>query len=68
MLTTTIAFPEYVGWTVLSGAFLSTHYIVKLAVVSFTENVEALKKHFLIINLMQFVITLAVFNLAVTLL
>ena len=67
-LTITTTFPSYVGWTVLSGAFLSTHYIVKLVLVSFTENVEALQKHFLIINVMQFVVTLAIFNLVVTLL
>jgi len=50
------------GWLLFVGGFLSIYYLTKIIVVIFANDVPALKNHLVIINELQFLAILLIYN------
>ncbi len=51
------------GWVYLVAGFLALNYISRIAVLAFTESDEILRKHTLLIMVIQFYVTWIFYNL-----
>ena len=57
-ITITMGFTNVLGWPLLTAGFLSVHYIVRLTMLTFMENVKALKPFLLPATSVQLYVTL----------
>lgn len=53
------------GWVYLVGGFLAFNYISRVAVLAFTESDEILRKHTVLVMVIQFYITWVFYNIFV---
>ncbi len=56
-------FAGLAGWTVLAAGFLSISYLSRLALVTFVEKTEAIRKYTPISFIAAFFITMIIYNL-----